>query len=131
MGNEEQVLVNAIESAVRPNPMTDLFSVQRFHHVEFWCSDATNTSHRFSWALGMPMIAKSDLSTGNTTHASYIIGSGELLFIFTAPYPATVTTTATSASIPTFSPTACRAFTASHGLAVRSIAIEVYVFTFV
>ncbi|KAK1435106.1 hypothetical protein QVD17_00866 [Tagetes erecta] len=122
---KQLMLVNANETAARPNPMTDLFSVRRFHHVEFWCSDATNTSRRFSWALGMPVVAKSDLSTGNKTHASYVIGSGELLFLFTAPaYPAT-STTDTSASIPTFSHAACGAFTASHGLAVRSIAIEV------
>ncbi|KAK9072646.1 hypothetical protein SSX86_009081 [Deinandra increscens subsp. villosa] len=106
--------------------MSDTFPVRRFHHVEFWCSDATNTSRRFSWALGMPVIAKSDLSTGNNAHASYLLRSDQLLFLFTAPYPAAVSTTTTiSGSIPTFSRTACHAFTASHGLGVRSIAIEV------
>ncbi|XP_023768795.1 4-hydroxyphenylpyruvate dioxygenase [Lactuca sativa] len=108
---------------IQTNPMSDLFSVRRFHHVEFWCSDATNTSRRFSSALGMPLVAKSDLSTGNTTHASYLLRSDQLLFLFTAPYSATISTN--TPSIPTFSHTACRAFTASHGLAVRSIAIEV------
>ncbi|KAL8227210.1 hypothetical protein R6Q57_017042 [Mikania cordata] len=112
------------ENFVGTDPMSDTFSVRRFHHIEFWCCDATNTAHRFSCALGMPIIAKSDLSTGNTTHASYLLRSGELLFLFTAPYPATSTSTTTTASIPTFSHTACRTFTASHGLAVRSIAIE-------
>ncbi|KAJ9554722.1 hypothetical protein OSB04_009336 [Centaurea solstitialis] len=118
------------------NPMSDLFSVRRFHHVEFWCSDATNTSRRFSWALGMPIVAKSDLSTGNTTHASYLLRSGELLFLFTAPYSANMQgriygeprsrfATVNTASIPTFSHTACRAFTAAHGLGIRSVAIEV------
>ncbi|XP_052624546.1 4-hydroxyphenylpyruvate dioxygenase isoform X1 [Lactuca sativa] len=108
---------------LRTNPMSDKFSVKRFHHVEFWCSDATNTACRFSWGLGMPIVQKSDLSTGNTTHASYLLRSGQLNFLFTAPYSPSTTTTA--ASIPTFSQTDCRNFTASHGLAVRSIAIEV------
>ncbi|GJV18747.1 4-hydroxyphenylpyruvate dioxygenase [Tanacetum coccineum] len=106
--------------------MSDMFSVRRFHHVEFWCSDATTTSSRFSLALGMPIVAKSDLSTGNTTHASYVLGSGQLFFLFTAPYSANISkTTSANASIPTYCHKASRAFVASHGLAVRAIAIEV------
>lgn len=31
---------------VRVNPRSDRFTVQKFHHVEFWCADATNTSKR-------------------------------------------------------------------------------------
>ncbi|KAJ9540431.1 hypothetical protein OSB04_026937 [Centaurea solstitialis] len=108
----------------RVNPMSDKFSVKRFHHVEFWCSDATNTARRFSWGLGMPIVLKSDLSTGNATHASYLLRSGHLNFLFTAPYSPSIST-ATTAAVPTFSHTDCRAFTASHGLAVRSIAVEV------
>ena len=34
------------EGFTRRNPMSDNFDVQRFHHVEFWCGDATNTAHR-------------------------------------------------------------------------------------
>ena len=30
----------------RSNPMTDHFEVDRFHHVEFWCADATSTWKR-------------------------------------------------------------------------------------
>ena len=30
----------------RSNPMTDRFEVDRFHHVEFWCADATSTWKR-------------------------------------------------------------------------------------
>nr|AUH15205.1 4-hydroxyphenyl pyruvate dioxygenase [Gerbera jamesonii] len=111
---------------VRANPMSDKFSVKRFHHVEFWCSDATNTASRFSWGLGMPIVGKSDLSTGNSTHASYLLRSGQLNFLFTAPYSPSISSIAgAGASVPTFSHTDCRSFTASHGLAVRAIAIEV------
>nr|XP_043632326.1 4-hydroxyphenylpyruvate dioxygenase [Erigeron canadensis] len=110
---------------IRQNPKSDKFTVKKFHHVEFWCSDATNTARRFSWGLGMPLLYKSDLSTGNNTHASYLINSGQLNFLFTAPYSTTISTTGSTSSIPTFSHTACRNFTATHGLAVRSIAVEV------
>nr|ACN78586.1 4-hydroxyphenylpyruvate dioxygenase [Lactuca sativa] len=112
---------------IRTNPMSDKFSVKRFHHIGFWCSDATNTARRFSWGLGMPIVQKSDLSTGNATHASYLLRSGQLNFLFTAPYSPSISSavTSTTASIPSFSHTDCRNFTASHGLAVRSVAIEV------
>lgn len=109
---------------VRHNPKSDRFTVKRFHHVEFWCTDASNVYRRFSWGLGMTLFAKSDLSTGNSVHASYAIRSGHLTFLFTAPYSPSISTPS-SASIPTFSLSACRAFSASHGLAVRSIAVEV------
>ncbi|CAI9090030.1 OLC1v1024713C1 [Oldenlandia corymbosa var. corymbosa] len=109
---------------IRANPKSDLFEVKRFHHVEFWCGDATNTCRRFSWGLGMPIAAKSDLSTGNSVHASYLLRSGELDFLFTAPYSASVSNPA-SASIPSFSTATHRSFTSTHGLAVRAVGIEV------
>ncbi|KAJ7965052.1 4-hydroxyphenylpyruvate dioxygenase [Quillaja saponaria] len=122
--------LKGFKNFVRTNPRSDRFTVKRFHHIEFWCTDASNTARRFSWGLGMHQVAKSDLSTGNLTHASYLLRSGELCFLFTAPYSPSIAAqenvgpTAT-ASIPTFDHAACRAFSASHGLAVRSIAMEV------
>ncbi|KAF8412758.1 hypothetical protein HHK36_000728 [Tetracentron sinense] len=111
---------------VRTNPKSDRFRVKRFHHVEFWCTDATNSARRFSWGLGMPIVAKSDLSTGNMTHASYLLRSGDLNFLFTAPYSPSIAGNLThTASIPTFHHSSARSFSASHGLAVRSIALEV------
>ena len=52
------------DNFVRHNPLTDKFDIIRFHHVEFYTSDATNVSRRFTWGLGMHLVAKSDLSTG-------------------------------------------------------------------
>ncbi|CAI9782303.1 unnamed protein product [Fraxinus pennsylvanica] len=109
---------------VRTNPRSDFFSVKRFHHVEFWCGDATNTSKRFSWGLGMPLVAKSDLSTGNSVHASYLLRAGNLQFLFTAPYSASISAPS-SAAIPSFSASNHHSFTSTHGLAVRAIGIEV------
>ncbi|KAK9093587.1 hypothetical protein Syun_028498 [Stephania yunnanensis] len=112
---------------VRSNPRSDRFGVRGFHHVEFWCTDATNVSRRFSWGLGLPLVAKSDLSTGNTVHASYLLRSHHLRFLFSAPYYFTTTTTtsSSSASIPSFDHRSARSFSASHGLAVRAIALLV------
>ncbi|XP_021274681.1 4-hydroxyphenylpyruvate dioxygenase-like isoform X2 [Herrania umbratica] len=133
MGKEiESSGSNSVGSSkfVRTNPMSDRFKVKRFHHVEFWCSDATNVARRFSWALGMQLAAKSDLSTGNMAHASYLIRSGECNFLFTAPYSPSIAqaenlSPAATASIPTFDHAICRAFVASHGLAARAISVEV------
>ncbi|GAA0166793.1 oxygenase [Lithospermum erythrorhizon] len=110
---------------VRTNPKSDLFNVKRFHHVEFWCGDAINTASRFSWGLGMTMFAKSDLSTGNMVHASYVLKSGELNFVFTAPYSNTTYCSSCSAAFYGFSCLVHRGFVASHGLGVRAVAVEV------
>ncbi|KAL2938789.1 4-hydroxyphenylpyruvate dioxygenase [Bienertia sinuspersici] len=111
---------------VRINPKSDLFPVKRFHHIEFWTGDATNVSRRFSWGLGMPIVAKSDLSTGNSVHASYLLRSGNLSFLFTSAYSPTISSSSpSSASIPTFNPSQFTSFLTAHGLAVRAVAIEV------
>ncbi|KAJ4915206.1 phytoene desaturation 1 [Raphanus sativus] len=116
---------------VRKNPKSDKFKVKRFHHIEFWCGDATNVSRRFSWGLGMRFSAKSDLSTGNNVHASYLLTSGDLRFLFTAPYSTSLSagetspTTTTTASIPSFVHATYRSFFSSHGLGVRAVAVEV------
>lgn len=112
---------------VRVNPRSDRFNVKRFHHIEFWCGDATNVSRRFSWGLGMPVVAKSDLSTGNPVHASYLIKSGELCFLFTSPYSPSISgeDSLSSAAVPTFSFSLYNSFISSHGLGVRAVAVEV------
>ena len=38
------------------NPRTDRFAVHQFHHVEFYCADATNVSRRFAWGLGLTAV---------------------------------------------------------------------------
>ncbi|KAI3940170.1 hypothetical protein MKW92_019667 [Papaver armeniacum] len=116
---------------IRKNPKSDRFRVKHFHHLEFWCTDAINVAQRFSYGLGMPITAKSDLSTGNTVHASYLLHSGDLNILFTAPYSPSVaeiprhSIISSTASIPTFDYSAAYAFSTSHGLAVRAIAVEV------
>ena len=127
---ESEFKLKGFKNFVRMNPKSDRFKVKRFHHIEYWCTDATNTARRFSWGLGMPIVAKSDLSTGNLTHASYLLCSGQLCFLFTAPYSPSIAAAqnlspASTASIPSFDHAACRAFSGSHGLGVRAISLEV------
>ncbi|KAJ4821452.1 4-hydroxyphenylpyruvate dioxygenase [Rhynchospora pubera] len=112
---------------VRSNPRSDRFPVLGFHHIEFWTSDASAAAGRFSFGLGMPLTARSDLSTGNPVHASYLVQSGSLKFLFTAPYGAGAVGFAGGgvAAIPSFDADVCRKFFVDHGLAVRAIAIQV------
>jgi 4-hydroxyphenylpyruvate dioxygenase len=98
------------KSFVRSNPMSDLFEVEKFDHIEFWCGDARTTSCRFGLALGLTLVAKSDHSTGNREVASYVMQSNEIRMTFTAPYgndhPA-------------------HDFFKAHGIAVRAVGIRV------
>ena len=72
----------------RSNPKSDKFEMHCFHHVEFYCSDSTNVSRRFSYALGMPVVATSNAASGNFSYASSVIKSNSLCFVFTDPYGA-------------------------------------------
>jgi 4-hydroxyphenylpyruvate dioxygenase len=110
---------------VRNNPKTDRFGVQRFHHIEFWCGDASNTWRRFSWGLGMHLVAKSDQTTGNQTYCSYAIQSNELVFAFTAPYSSKIDQTNTKMPHPGYKSKEARSFVDAHGLAVRAVGILV------
>lgn len=110
-------------SFVRVNPRSDRFHTLAVHHVELWCADAASAAGRFSFGLGAPLAARSDLSTGNSAHASLLLRSGALAFLFTAPYAHGVD--AATASLPSFSAAAARRFAADHGLAVRAVALRV------
>lgn len=107
----------------RLNPKTDKFESKRFHHIEFWCGDANNTSRRFQWGFGLQLIAKSDQSTGNHTYASYVLKSGELIFTFTSAY-SREDKVATIDPLP-HNKDEIHSFFAKHGLAVRAIGVTV------
>jgi hypothetical protein len=54
------------DNFVRHNPLSDKFEIIKFHHLEFYTADAISCASRFTWGMGMHMVAKSDLSTGKT-----------------------------------------------------------------
>jgi len=131
---------------VRHNPLSDKFGVREFHHVEFYCGDAQNAYRRFMHGLGMALLAKSDLSTGNSQHSSYCLRSGNLNMVFTAPLPnvelynpyegnkvADTQGIEWNASVedekampfPNFDIDSCHAFFQKHGMGIKAVAIEV------
>lgn len=110
---------------VRHNPHSDNFVVHKFHHVEFWTGDATNTAKRFQMGLGMTLMAKSDQSTGNSVFASYVLQSNDLVFTFTAPYSRVLNQPSTNVPLPHYDRQQANDFLACHGLAVRAIGLLV------
>jgi len=124
--SERKLVGHAAFSLNRVNPRSDRFAIHKFHHIEFFTSDASNTSRRFTWGLGMPCVAKSDLSTGNHSYASYVLQSNELVFVFTAPYCNGASASSSSAlPHPGFEQEEAHAFVRTHGLAVRAVGIVV------
>jgi 4-hydroxyphenylpyruvate dioxygenase len=110
----------------RTNPMSDKFDIDKFHHLEFYCSDATQASRRFSWGLGLPLVAKSDISTGNSTYASYILKGNDLTFIFTAPYNNSESDRQDKEEPPHngYSQDGAHQFVIKHGFAVKAVGIR-------
>jgi 4-hydroxyphenylpyruvate dioxygenase len=114
------------DNFVRSNPMSDRFEVIKFHSVEWWCGDATNTARRFMWGLGMQEVAKSDFSTGNKHFASSVVKSNDLTFVFSSPY--SNGDDAEGGSHPmlsSFTQDKAHDFIRKHGLAVRAVGILV------
>ncbi|GMH42765.1 hypothetical protein BSKO_10684 [Bryopsis sp. KO-2023] len=109
---------------LRTNPRTDLFEVRKFHHVEFWCPDATNAYKRFQIGLGMSLVARSEQSSGNKLCASYVTRSKDLVFAFTTPYPSSVAAGNQSPSRG-FDAETCREFIREQGFGVRAVGLLV------
>jgi len=87
----------------------------------------------------MPLVARSDLSTGNSLCASYVCQSRHLVFAFTAPTSIgdenengngnedgkKSSPSSLSCPYPNYSRQEARAFVAKHGLAVRAVGLVV------
>eukprot|EP00887_Chlorella_sp_A99_P002914 scaffold6.g2914.t1 len=107
---------------VRHNPRSDRFPMHKFHHIEFWCGDATNTAARFGFGLGMTLVGKSDQGTGNQHCASY---TGDIVFAFTAPYSCQTDKTNSTPPLPWYDQDEAHTFLRKHGLAVRAMGVLV------
>lgn len=111
------------------NPMTDRFEMLDFDHLEIWCADATSTARRFSSAFGLQMVASSDIDNGNHKYTSYVLKSGTICLVFTAPYWTQAPDTSMVANhvetFPNYNRDEALAFVHKHGLAGRAIGIQV------
>lgn len=109
---------------VRNNPMSDRFNVHKFHYLEFYTADATNTASRFSWGLGMKEVARSDHSTNNHDYCSIALQSNDLRFVFTAPYNTPSMGTSHKPN-PHYDSEEANKFIVKHGMAVKAVALLV------
>jgi hypothetical protein len=55
--------LSGFQNFVRSNPLTDKFGVKSFHHIEFYCGDATNSYKRFMAGKNILSILLSSLKT--------------------------------------------------------------------
>lgn len=69
----------------------------------------------------MPLVAKSDQSTGNSAFASYVLKSNDLTFVFTAPYSRKIQLTQSDLALPSYNHDKMYDFINAHGLAVRAV----------
>lgn len=117
---------------------SELIGSKAFHHIEFYCGDAKSTAIRFSLALGIPITCVTGQHTGNDRCVSYGSQSGDVRFIFTAPYSEAIAkegvqmaatgagvTFDASEPLPGFDVERAHAFFRKHGLGVKAIGIEV------
>lgn len=129
MSNELKLV--GFKNFKRHNPLSDKFEVKKFHHVEFWCADATSASKHFRFSLGMTAVAKQDLTTGSASKVSHVLKSNELVFVFTAPmaggdgFSRTDEAGFMMRDEHGFCPAEAERFVQVHGLAVRAIGVEV------
>lgn len=109
----------------RHNPCSDRFPMHKFHHLEFWCGDATTTAARFGFGLGMTQVGRSDQGTGNQHCASYAMQSGDIVFTFTAPYSTVTDKSSSRRPLPWYDQEQAHGFLKKHGMAVRALGILV------
>jgi len=124
--NSAENTLKGYDNFIRVNPASDKISAMKFDHVEFYTGDATCTYKRFCYGLGMELVSKSDFSTGNFNHCSYLLQSAGVKMLFTAPLPTNRNDNPTLGStLPGYNATFANEFLFKHGLAVRAIGIVV------
>lgn len=117
-------MLKGFASFVRQNPKSDIISANTFHHLDFYCTDATNLYKRFMIGLGMNLVAKSDQSTGNHVYASYVLRSNDMTMVFTAPYSNNNQTT-TALPFTSYNQATANQFSLKHGTGVQAVSVVV------
>jgi 4-hydroxyphenylpyruvate dioxygenase len=75
--------------AVEARPMDeegDFMQIKSIDHVHFWVGNAKHAMYYWWKAFGFRPVAYSGLETGNRRYASYVLESGKIRFVVSAPY---------------------------------------------
>src|SRR3989304_7153818 len=70
-------------------PMTeegDFLQIQAIDHLHFYVGNAKQAMHYWWKGFGFKPVAYSGLETGNREYASYVLESGKIRFVVSAPY---------------------------------------------
>src|SRR6185503_14698810 len=70
-------------------PMTeeaDFLQIKSIDHVHFYVGNAKQAMYYWWKAFGFKPVAYSGLETGNRDYASYVLESGKIRFVVSAPY---------------------------------------------
>jgi 4-hydroxyphenylpyruvate dioxygenase len=100
-------------TAIETRPMTeeaDFLVIKNIDHIHFWVGNALQAMYFWWKGLGFTPVAYSGLETGNREFASYVLESGHIRIVVSAPYGPT---------------TEMSAHHLLHGDGVKVIALEV------
>jgi 4-hydroxyphenylpyruvate dioxygenase len=68
------------------NQEGDFLKIRSIDHVHFWVGNAKHALYYWWKGFGFKPIAYSGLETGNRRFASYVLASGQIRFVVSAPY---------------------------------------------
>lgn len=74
---------------VKKRPITeeaDFLQIKNIDHLHFWVGNAKQSMYYWWKAFGFKPVAYSGLETGNRAFASYVLESGKIRFVISAPY---------------------------------------------
>ena len=75
--------------AVETRPMDEegeFMQIKSIDHIHFWVGNAKHAMYYWWKAFGFQPVAYSGLETGNRRFASYVLQSGKIRFVVSAPY---------------------------------------------
>lgn len=64
----------------------DFLQIKAFDHIHFWVGNAKHAMYWWWKGFGFKPVAYSGLETGNRRFASYVLESGKIRFVVSAPY---------------------------------------------
>jgi len=79
----------AIRAEIGERPITeegDFLELKGVDHIHFWVGNAKHAMYYWWKGFGFKPIAYSGLETGNRSFASYVLESGHIRFVISAPY---------------------------------------------
>jgi 4-hydroxyphenylpyruvate dioxygenase len=104
---------------------TDLFTMIKLDHLEWTVGDASSAAKIFKMGLGMEYIGESKKETGNHEYISYVLQTGGIKFVVTAPLLAQFRHPSSKTPHPKYDAEKAMRFFSRHGNGVSAIGIEV------